>query len=154
MNSFKDERITSQTHKIGNESFFILIAMLMISIIYKSMAKGVSFQSFQTEWILIMLSCCYYTIRCIIAGVYVMPSGRKGRSKFTKSILLWISLGALAWGLFISVINMFLYQGGVFSWLTLSIFLISSAVFFILLITAFIGIYALSGLKTRKSSEE
>lgn len=154
MNSVKDERITSQVHKIGYESFFVLIGLLFLSIIYKTLVRDESFQSFQWELFLISVSCSYYILRCIVAGIYVMPSNSKDRGKFLKSSILWMTLGSMLWGLFLAIRNTFLYQDGIFSWMTAVIFLISSIFFFILLLVAFVLSYTLSGARSSKNSDE
>jgi hypothetical protein len=83
-----------------------------------------------------------------------MPSKPKERGKFIKSLLMWLVLGSMAWGLLLAIRNMFLYQDGAFNWITLAVFLTSSIFFFMLLLVTFFAIYLISGSKANKSNRE
>lgn len=134
-----DERIKKSIYKYGFESFSIMALLLSGIIIYKNLLRGVSLSEYKTEYLILAAGGVYFILRTAFGGVISLPDNQNERNSFLKYIILGnISFGFI-FGTFISIRNSFLYQGGTYNLLSLSILLITA-------ISAMIFGFAIMGL--------
>lgn len=101
----KDERLQSQMHKSGYESFVIVFIGILITSSVKFFVFNMDFKSYIDTFLILMLACAYFTFRSIKNGLLISPNKAEEKKKFKRSyIIIWAAASAL-WGLL-----MFLYE--------------------------------------------
>lgn len=144
MKKIKDERIEKIQNKFGTHAFIIISALLISSILFKSVILDLSFKEYLTELIIFLIGIGYYTIRITNAGLFHVVKESKIYI-ITSFIVISIIFGVL-----IGLINMFRYQNGEFNVITMFSILILTAQAFVIMLVAWVVFEWLSKRSEKK----
>lgn len=113
MKTIKDERIEKIENKFGAHAFIIISALLISSVLFKSLILDLPFKEYFTEVVIFLIGIGYYAIRIANAGLFHMVKESK------LYIITSFAVTSVVFGVLIGLINMFRYQNGQFNWLTM-----------------------------------
>ncbi len=130
MKTIKDERIEKIENKFGAHAFIIISALLISSVLFKSLILNLPFKEYLTEVVIFLIGIGYYAIRIANAGLFHMVKESK------IYLITSFAVTSIVFGVLIGLINMFRYQNGQFNWLTMvSISLLAVESFILILAT-------------------
>lgn len=144
MKKIKDERIEKIQNKFGTHAFIIISALLISSLLFKSVISNLPFKEYLTELIIFLIGIGYYTIRITNAGLFHTAKESK------IYIITSFAVTSIIFGVLIGLINMIRYQNGQFDVVTMSSMLILTAQAFVLMLVAWIVFEWLSKKSEKK----
>ena len=113
MKKIKDERIEKMQNKFGAHAFIIISALLVSSILFKSVVLNLPFKEYLTELVIFLIGVGYYTIRSTNAGLFHIVKESKIYT------IIFFAVASIIFGVSIGLINMLRYQNGQFDAVTM-----------------------------------
>ena len=144
MKPIKDERIEKIQNKFGTHAFIIISALLISSVLFKSVILNLPFKEYLTELFIFLIGIGYYTIRIASAGLFHMVKESK------IYIITSFAVTSIVFGVLIGLINMFRYQNGQFNGVTMFSISILTVEAFVLILIAWVVFEWLSKRSERK----
>jgi len=84
----KDERLSAQVQKYGMQSFWIISIILLADVFYKAFIKNMELSSWIDNLLILFAVCLYFTIRCVLGGVFILPGKKENMKKVRDSFLV------------------------------------------------------------------
>ena len=147
--AFKDERITAQQQKIGNEGFCLISVLLLASIIIKSIFFNMHVSQFKSEFIIFLIGSIYVTIRHVLTGSFSLAiRGNNKKDKKVKYYLIVSVISGLLAGLAMGIRNYIIYDFSI-----LKIPLVILPIMFFLTPLLFVILYSLDIGATKRADK-
>ncbi|AWB43862.1 hypothetical protein DCC85_06245 [Paenibacillus sp. CAA11] len=93
-----DERISGQLHIYGYQAFNLLFVGLMISTFVKVFVLRLDLKDWLDSFLILMVACGYYAIRCVAGGVFSMPDREDEQRSLKRKNLIANGIGAIVFG--------------------------------------------------------
>ena len=100
-------------NKFGAHAFIIISALLVSSILFKSVVLNLPFKEYLTELVIFLIGVGYYTIRSTNAGLFHIVKESKIYT------IIFFAVASIIFGVSIGLINMLRYQNGQFDAVTM-----------------------------------
>ncbi len=148
MKKIKDERIEKIQNKFGTHAFIIISALLVSSILFKSVILNLPFKEYLTELVIFLIGVGYYTIRSANEGLFHIIKESKIYT------ITFFAVVSIIFGVSIGLINMLRYQNGQVDAVTIFSMLILTVQAFVLVLLAWAVFEWLSKRSEEKQFQE